>query len=169
MFDPQQCFTDLTIHGGYYFSAVDMAQKVDMSHVKWLEDTKNSTPFFWADRDEKLEEYMSMYTQLLRQVFSSLDVEKMWYCNGVEDTSCPWHSDLLEEIDVSILCYLSDMSPEVGGYVAIRNLTTGNSVMYYPKFGDCLVLWHTKGFEHRAQPAIIDRLYVNCTYKNARL
>lgn len=165
LFDPSQCFSDLVLYGCYVFRDPEIAKSIDLSKGDWRAQTE-STKFEWAPANEHLAEVFSAYEEThLKRVWSKLQRVNLWYCNGVEDTSTPWHTDLLEKIDVSILCYLSDMSPEVSGYVAVRNTITGEGVQLYPKFGDVIILHHAEGFEHRAEPATVDRFYVNCTYR----
>lgn len=164
-FDPVQCFDDLVLSGCYMFHEPNIAQSIDLARGDWRPQ-KESTKFEWAPGNSYLASVFDQYEEKhLSKVWGKLERVNYWYCNGVEDSSAPWHTDLLENIDISMLCYLSDMSPDVAGYIAVRNTTTGEGVMLYPKLGDVVILHHAEGFEHRAEPALVDRFYINITYR----
>lgn len=167
-FDPDAAIQHLILNGGYVFSArAELNGTVSFPPAhKWIHEEKD---FSWAEPDPALGAVFDIFeATFISRLFSQFTREKMWYCDGVEIISREWHTDLLEKIDISALIYLSDQTPETGGFIAVRD-SNNTGFLMYPKIGDVILLSHKPGFEHRAEPSLVRRLYINSTYRNVRM
>lgn len=67
---------------------------------------------------------------------------------GVDSDNQGWHTDMFEGYDVFFLYYLTDNTPETGGYIEFK--WDSGEERHYPKAGDLFMVNNCRGFWHRA-------------------
>lgn len=67
---------------------------------------------------------------------------------GVDRDNQGWHTDMFEGYDIFFLYYLTDNTPETGGYIEFK--WDGGEERHYPKAGDLFMVNNCRGFWHRA-------------------
>lgn len=78
------------------------------------------------------------------------------------DRIVEWHNDSKWGMNVTFLYYMSNMSPEVGGSISIRNGI--NETTIYPKNGSLIMMSQKKHVEHKAEYATIERHMFNIDF-----
>lgn len=74
---------------------------------------------------------------------------------GVDRDNQGWHTDMFEGYDLFFLYYMTDNSPETGGWVEFK--WSAGEERHYPKAGDLIMVNNSRGFWHRAGASTIPR------------
>lgn len=101
---------------------------------------------------------------ILSKLFSEWELVELNEMFEVQESDriVEWHNDSKWGMNVTFLYYMSDMSPEVGGSISIRNSV--NETKIYPKKGTLIMMSQKKHVEHKAEYAKVERHMFNIDF-----
>jgi len=74
---------------------------------------------------------------------------------GVDRDNQGWHTDMFEGYDLFFLYYMTDNTPETGGWIEFR--WKEGEERHFPKAGDLIMVNNGRGFMHRAGESTVSR------------
>jgi len=102
----------------------------------------------------------------LSPYFPSFDLVELSERFDIDDADriCEWHNDSRFGMNITFLYYASTMSPETGGSISLRNLSTDDYEQIYPIAGTLVMMSQKQGIEHKAEICKIRRHMFNIDF-----
>lgn len=153
-------FEDFINKGCVKINDPSMFSEIDFESLIWKNSGMIGLPI--VERNEHIEIAISKtqkklgekYVKLLDEEYKVGELCEI--VNGMDQPTLVWHNDLVEGYNLCILLYFDSMDEDIGGAISFRDsITKEITESFYPKYGDILIMNHSKRFEHIVSPLII--------------